>query len=163
MKQYKINSLFLLLLFIVSLVGGCSDSKTSFPLEVGDLVLAEVWQGDEAKRLIFSLHNKDVAASKNLIGFYKAQNNSATVYVSFFKSTQQARSNIKSMISLINKKRDLFTGLKEGLMHKISVFSFKSIDQTNYVFNLSSRLYWISVDKEKSNKFLEKFLSLIES
>ena len=117
--------------------------------------------GVQAKNQVNRLHQSEVTETDNEIGFYRAENDKLTIYVTTYKNEYQADTNFKKMIQKISPKNSVFIGGDYLKIREKEIFRCFGMGQTHFVFTHQKKLFWISVDTILAEKILHTYLDLI--
>lgn len=102
--------------------------------------------GEEAKKIIDHLHGKPVSTEANLIGTYRGEHGTATMYQSTYGSEMEAAADGEAMSRLISGGNEFFHHYHRLEIHGTPVSMCLGMGQVHYFFPQHERLYWLAVD-----------------
>lgn len=152
---------FYLLLCWILFFSSCSKKYETLPEEVNQLMLVKTISGQEAKDIINKLHFQPVTENENLICHYENESGSAIVYVTIYKSKEEAKKDFDRMTRKISPENSVFIYPQFFDYQGNSIYKCFGMGMTHYVFASNEKLYWISVDTHLAKNFFEKFYNLI--
>lgn len=149
------------ILFIILLFSGCETKIEYLPQSIYQLSLNQKYSGEEAERFVNRLHFGNVAAESNEIGMYAGAKGQAIIYVSYYKRSEDADSNLMKMVQKISPQNSVFTGGESFELENVRVYRYSGMGQTHFVFAYEDVLVWISADPPWAESFLQVYLQSI--
>ncbi len=151
---------FLLICIFVSV--GCEHQQGSLPNEIRGLRLAGKITGKQAAdEFLERLHLRQVTTRESEIGFYSGET-SATIYITFYKTTLKAREDWLKMTRKISAIKSAFSGGKYSDFRGREIYRCRGLGQVHIVFADRSQLFWISADSSIAKDLLMAYLSLLD-
>jgi hypothetical protein len=117
--------------------------------------------GAQAKAQVNRLHQSEVTETNNEIGFYRAENDELTVYVTKYKNETLANTNFRKMTQKISPKNSVFIGGDFLKIREKEIFRCFGMGQTHFVFTHRTSLFWMSVNTISAERILGAYLDLI--
>jgi hypothetical protein len=149
-------------MFILT-AAGCSPSKDYLPETLGDQTLSKRITGEEAKEFVDNLHFQKVAAERNEIGFYEGERGPATIYITYYGSSDNAEADYQKMTEKISPENSVFIGGEYLDIEGKQVYRCFGMGQTHFVFAHQKELFWISVNTVIGKDVLTAYLDYIKS
>jgi hypothetical protein len=134
------------------------EQPPSHPARLGEMGLAEQFEGATAQWMIDQLHGRGVTPRENIIGLYEGGGVRAALYVSGYADAAEADVVNRSMARRIGERNAVFVGLAELHTGGRMVSACTGMGQTHYFFASGSRLYWLAVDPPAAQRALECLL-----
>jgi hypothetical protein len=122
------------------------------PSELGDLIRVHVVEGEKANEILNRMHDKEVTPTTNMIGMYSRGNSNAVVYLSQYRSDEDARIAYEKMARSIEKGNLLFTEYRSVRLANRDASFCVGQGQDHYFFAEDNRLYWLAADSAISEK-----------
>ncbi len=154
-KQLTIT--LILLLSVVS----CSLTADIIPDEFYGLKLVKKLTGEDARRFINRLHGDSVTDAENEIGFYKGDEGEAIIYVTKYKTNEDAERYFKQMTDKISEGNPVFIKPEHIKINGYDVFRCYGMGQSHFVFTYKNKLFWLTVDTEIGMDFTTEYLTYI--
>ncbi len=130
----------------------------SLPPTLGGLQLYREITGDEARRAVADLHDKEVSGGDNLIGFYGAPEGTATLYASVFGGREQAEQMYARMTSLVSHGGSGFGHYSTRTVDGNAVSVCAGMGQVHYFFARGRVVYWLAADLQNGEELLDALL-----
>jgi len=123
-----------------------SPSPPVLPQSIGGLALAHQLNGERANEILNRMHDKEVTPATNLIGMYAGGNTSAVVYVSAYRSDDEARDAYATMAWRISVGNPIFAEYSTIRIENHDASFCIGQGQVHYFFPHDHLLYWLSLD-----------------
>ena len=123
-----------------------SLSGHGVPKLLGTLSLAQSIAGSDARVLVNKLHGRAVTPQDNVVGTYKGDEGSATLYVSYYPSADSARNVSLAMANRIATGLAPFEHFRTFEEGRNPVFMCLGLGQAHFFFVCNQRLYWLASD-----------------
>jgi hypothetical protein len=129
---------------------GCSDRSAGggaelLPSRLHGLQLVESKSGDDAAGVIARLHKQDVAPRASELGIYAAEGIRAELYVSAFRTTDEAVAQFEAMVSAINNGVEGFGHHTHFDVAGRDVHIVFGNSRINYFYAQGERVTWLAV------------------
>ncbi len=123
--------------------GDVGDTASPLPATIHGMQLQATHEGDEAARILESLHGQPVGSEQSWVGIYGPMDMATAVYVSRFKSVVDAQAETDAMVARIDSGTVGFghhTSFNHGDRVVHSVFGQ---GQVNYFYRQDAELWWL--------------------
>ncbi|MDH3557565.1 MAG: hypothetical protein OES18_17115 [Deltaproteobacteria bacterium] len=136
----------LVLLFLLLFIA-CSSTDIPLPQSIGSMRLEKVQSGEEARREIDRLHEKQISFLQGYIGTYVAENGSGQLWVSEHSSEREATEVIEKMAHGMKQgKQQQFWHFRKILIEQRPVHLAVGMGQAHYFFQNGAKVIWLAVD-----------------
>ena len=140
-----------LLLIVATMVGIAyvvlrPSSGVELPKQLGGLQQVHLVEGEKANEILDRMHDKEVTPASNKIGMYSGAKGSAVVYLSIYRSDDDATAAYKKMSRSIEKGNLLFGDYRAIKLKGIDASFCVGQGQSHYFFVDDERLYWLAAD-----------------
>jgi len=153
-----ISWVFILFLFF----NGCTEKKDYLPESFGDMIRTSLIKGEEAKRIIDQLHNKEVAPVKNEIGYFTTVRGKAIIYITYYDDNETANSELIKMTDKIAPGNTPFIRGEYIRFDEKNIYRCFGMGQTHFIFAEEKNLYWITVDTHIGHQLLNDYLIFVD-
>jgi hypothetical protein len=123
-----------------------SLSGHGMPKLLGTLSLAQSVAGSDARVLVNKMHGRAITPQDNVVGTYKGDDGSATLYVSYYPSADSARNVARAMAHRIEAGIGPFEHFRTFAEGRDPVFMCLGLGQAHFFFVCNDRLYWLASD-----------------
>jgi hypothetical protein len=147
---------------LVLLLLDCNSNRKVLPEELYGCRLSKTLSGEDAKAYVDHLHLQNVASHTNKIGFYEGENGPVTIYVTTYKTTDQAKDDYLKMTQKISPENSVFIAGEYLTVTEKEVYRCFGMGQTHLVFVQEEYLIWLSVDTIRALKILDAYLAYFE-
>lgn len=160
LKPYRIFIiLFSLLILAIGLTYCKRETNPSpFPKNVAGLSLIIYSQGKDAIKDINKLHGKEIPIKNGYVLQYKSNGKKATIWISDSGSKEEANFLLSQMAQRLKMDSKLFGHFLETEIKGSIIYSVLGMGQRHFFFQKDIRLFWIAVDFQIANLFLNEFL-----
>jgi hypothetical protein len=139
-----------LCILVLAATVGCSDRPAAesaglLPAQLHGLQLVETRSGDEAAGAIARLHKRDVAPSESQVGVYGPEGMRAELFVSVFKTVDEAASEFEAMVDAINEGVPGYGHHTHFEVRDRDVHVVFGDGRINYFYADGDRLTWLGV------------------
>ncbi len=154
----------ILAVFIASLIFTyCSGNGGYLPGVIGGLQLKKAVTGAEAAKEVDKIHFNPVASEKeNEIGFYESTDNRATIYITYYKTEEEAKADFEKMTQKISPQNSVFISPSFFEFQGYRVYRCFGMGQSHFVFVHKKALLWISADTVHGKEFLKEYLNILD-
>ena len=129
------------------LLSACGSMEVPLPQSIGVLRLEKFQAGEEAKREIDQLHGKQIGFERGYIGFYRAENGSAQLWLSEHSSDREAAEAVEKMAgSMTQGKQQSFWHFRQMIIEERTVYFAVGMGQVHYFLQKGSKVIWLAVD-----------------
>ncbi len=130
-----------------------------FPREIQGFELMKLITGDQARGKVSSLHGKDIPLKDAAVATYSRKSgHPAMVWISRAATPKENQSQMEVMVKkMLAAKRSPFHEYKGLELHGTVVHRFFGMGQVHYTYAHKDLSYWISVDPEFGQDFLNAF------
>lgn len=140
----------------------CSGNGGYLPGALNGMVLKKAVTGAEATKDVDKLHFNPVASDKeNEIGFYESADNKGTVYVTYYKSKEEAKADFEKMTRKISPQNSVFISPSFFEFQGYNIYRCFGMGQSHFVFVHKKALLWISADTVHGKEVLKDYLAAI--
>jgi hypothetical protein len=153
------NRFWLLLLFLLMACSGGSGDTSLLPDRIHGLALSKSTTGEEAEEMIARLHAKSVAPAASEIGYYGTSDPPLTLYVSRFKSTEEARDQVDIMAETIGPGSSGFGHHRVERVAGTDAHYVVGYGQAHYFFVDRDKVLWLAAPMDVAQPAL---LELVE-
>lgn len=161
-KFYKAKTVFFSLLFTLFL-NSCSQEKNYLPGNIAGQTLKQKISGAEATEKVNKIHFNPVAGNKeNEIGYFEKGENSSTIYLTYYKDEETAKSDFEKMTQKISPQNSVFISPGFFNFEGFNVYRCFGMGQTHFVFVHKNALIWISTGTISSKDFLKEYIKYIK-
>lgn len=158
LKKIQIIAVFIVPL----LLGSCSGDGGYLPGVISGLTLKKAVTGAEAAKEVNKIHYNPVAGEKeNEIGFYEGSENRATIYITYYKTEEEAQSDFGKMTQKISPQNSVFISPSFFDFQGYNIYRCFGMGQSHFVFVHKKALLWISADTVHGKEFLKEYLQII--
>jgi len=116
------------------------------PKLLGTLSLAQAVSGSDARVLVNKMHGRAVSPKDNVVGTYRGDEGSATLYVSYYPSADSARNVALAMARRIEAGVPPFEHFRTFEEGRNPVFMCLGLGQAHFFFVCNERFYWLASD-----------------
>jgi hypothetical protein len=116
------------------------------PKLLGTLSLAQSVAGSDARVLVNKMHGRAITPQDNVVGTYKGDDGSATLYVSYYPSADSARNVARAMAHRIEAGIGPYEHFRTFAEGRDPVFMCLGLGQAHFFFVCNDRLYWLASD-----------------
>jgi hypothetical protein len=138
-----------------------SDRETrALPDSLNGLALIQSAAGEDAQRLIASLHPGPLAPAESDVGFYASDDERAVLYVSRFPSADTAQAQLSLMSAMIGRGRAGFGHHTETEIGGTVVHAALSQGRAHFFFTRNREVVWLAADPETARGALGQLLGV---
>jgi hypothetical protein len=135
--------------------------RADLPGRIGMLKLSEIVRGSAAVSLLSEMHSKNLQPVESIIGTYRGENGSATVYLSVYDDPRIALLQSARMADRIEYRPTPFNGFQRLRHGDIDVSSCIGMGRPQYFFAYRSGVYWIAADQAVGQQVLDGLITMI--
>jgi hypothetical protein len=151
MLSQKIFRSPLWLLLLILLAGSLpfivqSLTPSQLPQTIGPAALVRSFSGELARSIVEQMHGKDVGKGENRIGYYRADNGSATLYITRFPAEQEAMEAGRTMTQRIAAGHPVFEAFRTMTFRQKPVTLCYGLGQMHFFFSEGKSVYWLATD-----------------
>jgi hypothetical protein len=118
----------------------------SLPERIGDLVLEQTVEGEQAREMLNGMHGKDMTPEMNRIGFYASSGGKAILYTSEYPTIMKAAASFEIMSERIARREGPFTQYNTRNISSRNISVCLGMGQAHYFFVDGKVVYWLAVD-----------------
>ena len=134
--------------------------RPTLPDSLDGLALTQSASGEEAQRLIASLHPGPLAPAESEVGFYASGDDRAVLYVSRFPSADTAQAQLRLMSAIIGRGRAGFGHHTETEIGGTVVHAALSQGRAHFFFTRDREVMWLAADPETARGALAQLLGV---
>jgi hypothetical protein len=121
-------------------------NNRSLPERIGDLVLEQTVEGEQAREMLNRMHGKDMTPEENRIGFYGSAGGKAILYTSEYPTIMKAAASFEIMSERIARREGPFTQYNTRSIASRNISVCLGMGQAHYFFVDGDVVYWLAVD-----------------
>ncbi len=168
--QYKINlnhRLTILFLFTWLMVSFgvfplFASAGNLLPDTLGPMKLTQSVLGEQAEKQIHKLHGKSIELKNSSIGHYTHGSSRVTLWVSEYKTVEEARKSVQIMANKIKTGQNrVFRDFKETEVRGLPVYFVSGMGQNHYFYQKNRLAVWLAVDTVFSQMVLKEAMDKI--
>lgn len=136
-----------------------------FPGEIAGIKLVKQTEGDEAKRMTYDLHGKDLDLEEAFMLHYgnpREASGTATIWISRSRKEETSRDLEERMVEGIRGGAGPYGHFKELVIDDTSVVSLYGSGKRHYIYRKGRDLVWIEVSYDKAEPFLKEWLEKLK-
>lgn len=136
-----------------------------FPGEMAGLKLLQEARGEEAKKLIYNLHGKNLDLHQGFVLRYGNPvdtSATATIWISRSKEDDRAAALFERMVERIRAGAGPYGHFKELTVKEKRVVSLFGNERRHFIYRQGKDLLWIEVDYSLAEAFLEEALEKLK-
>lgn len=137
----------LLIVLSMTIITGfwaCSGSQEKIPQQFGELPLAKVTKGQDAKKAIDELHGLEVGTADNLILEYKGEHENDLVYVTVYDNREACEQDYKLMIDkMLKAENSPFYHITEIPEYEGKLYMAIGMGALHYIYLSDNNLVWV--------------------
>lgn len=149
MKNWKLILAGILAITIIGYVVFLLTRSVELPTQLAGVPRIQLIDGEKANTILDRMHDKEVTPTTNIIAVYEDGNSNAVVYLSVYRSSDDARKAYGKMAQSIEKGNILFTDYRAVRINDIDASFCLGQGQDHYFFVNDDRLYWLAADRAK--------------
>ncbi|MEJ2544280.1 MAG: hypothetical protein P8Y99_09450 [Calditrichaceae bacterium] len=149
-----------LIIALCILLQYCGKRET-LPEDLLGYTLVKNISGTAAQKTVNQIHLNPVTDTNNEIGYYEKGDDKAIIYVTSYKTDDDAKTDLIKMIEKISPQNSVFVNGGQIEINEIKIYRYFGMGQTHFVFRIKNKLFWISVDTMIAREFLDTYLKKI--
>lgn len=136
--------------------------KETLPKDLMGYTLVESISGTEAQKTVNQIHLNPVTDTDNEIGYYEKGNDKAIIYITHYKTDDDAKTDLIKMVEKISPQNSVFINGGQFVINEIKIYRYFGMGQTHFVFRVENKLFWLSVDTMIAKEFLETYINYMQ-
>lgn len=147
--KHRLTILFLFAWLMVSLgvFPLSASAENLLPDTLGPMKLTRSILGEQAKKQIHKLHGKSIEFKNSSIGYYTHGGSQVTLWVSEYKTDEDARKSVQIMAKKIKTGQNpVFRDFKETEVGGLPTYFVTGMGQNHYFYQKNELAVWLAVD-----------------
>jgi len=139
-----------------------ASAGSLLPDTLGPMRLTRSVLGEQAKKQIHRLHGKSIELKNSSIGYYTHGGSRVTLWVSEYKTDEDARKSIQIMAKKIKTGQNpVFRDFKETKVRGLPTYFVTGMGQNHYFYQKNRLAIWLAVDAVFSQMVLKEAMDKI--
>lgn len=162
--KYRLTILFLFAWLMVSfgIFPLSASAENLLPDTLGPMKLTRSVLGEQAEKQIHKLHGKSIELKNSGIGHYTHGGSRVTLWVSEYKTVEEARKSVQIMAKKIKTGQNrVFRDFKETEVGGLTTYFVTGMGQNHYFYQKNRLAVWLAVDAVFSQIVLKEAMDKI--